>query len=183
MTKTHAVMWSWWGPSGFVINQATPLTIDHSAPIDVAVKLRDVRYFVPHRTQGPARHDGELVMQKGELISLERAAAPGSAGDAAADFGAPRAFSAKILAEVVPGRTTKKQVAALLGEPWRTVDVDEDEAVPESWEYRGKDASGTYWVHIAFDNHGVASLIVKVPDKTHAATATVEKTPAAAGKP
>jgi hypothetical protein len=29
----------------------------------------------------------------------------------------------------------------------------------------------------------VASPIVKVPDKTHAAKAIVEKTPAAAGKP
>jgi hypothetical protein len=183
LTETHAVTWSWWGPSGFVMDQATPVTIGRGAPIDVAVKLWDVRYFVPHRTQGPAHHGGELVMQKGELISLERVAAPGSTGGAAADFGAPRAFGAKILAAVVPGRTTKKQVEALLGKPWRTVDADEDEATPESWEYRGKDASGAYRVHVEFDNHGVATLIVKVPDKAHSARAQVEKTPAGPGRP
>jgi hypothetical protein len=144
--------------------------------VDVTVELADVRYFVPRQTQGPAHHDGELVMQKGELIRLERM--PEST--AGRDLGAPRQFGAKTLAEIVPGRTTKAQVAALLGEPWRTVASDPDESEPEIWEYRGKDASGLYRIHIEFDDRGTASLIVKVSDRTHSARARVAKTP---GKP
>ena len=95
----------------------------------------------------------------------------------------PREFSAEALAAVVPGRTTEKQVEALLGEPWRTDAGDEDEAIPESWDYRGRDASGTYQLHIEFDARGTTSLIVKVPDKTHTAIPTVAKAPAGPAKP
>jgi hypothetical protein len=174
LAETPAVTWSWFGPSGFVtIYQTTPVTIDSDAGVDIAVKLRNLRYFVPHRTQGPAHDDGELVVGKAELISLERLPAPGSA-----DLGTPREFSAETLAAVVPGRTTEKEVEALLGKPWRTDAGDEDEAIPESWDYRGKDASGTYQVHIEFDAGGTTSVIVKVPDKTHTAIPTVAKAPA-----
>ena len=177
--RTPAVTWSWFGPSGFVtIYQTTPVTLDRDGGVDIAVNLRNPRYFVPHRTQGPAYHDGELVVGKAELISLERLPAPGSA-----DLGTPREFSAETLAAVVPGRTTEKQVDALLGKPWRTDAGDEDEAIPESWDYRGKDASGTYQLHIEFDAQGTTSLIVKVPDKTHTAIPTVAKAPAGPAKP
>ena len=179
LAETPAVTWSWFGPSGFVtIYQTTPVTIDRDAGVDIAVKLRNLRYFVPHRTQGPAHDDGELVVGKAELISLERLPAPGSA-----DFGTPREFSAETLAAVVPGRTTEKQVEALLGKPWRTDAGDEDEAIPESWDYRGKDAGGTYQLHIEFDARGTTTVIVKVPDKTHTATPIAAKPPAGSGKP
>jgi hypothetical protein len=181
LAETPAVTWSWFGPSGFVtIYQTTPVTIDVDAGVDIAVKLQNLRYFVPHRTQGPAHDDGELVVGKAELISLERLPAPASA-----DLGTPREFSAETLAAVVPGRTTEKEVEALLGEPWRTDAGDEDEAIPESWDYRGKDASGTYQVHIEFDARATTSVIVKVPDKTHTAIPipTVAKAPASPTKP
>jgi hypothetical protein len=179
LAETPAVTWSWFGPAGYVlIYQTTPVTIDRAAGVDVAVKLRELRYFIPHQIQGPPHHDGELVVAKAELMSLERLPPPTST-----ELGALREFSAKALTAVVPGRTTEKQVEALLGKPWRTDAGDEDEAIPESWDYRGKDANGIYLVHIEFDARGTTSLIVKVPDKTHTATQTVAKTPAASGKP
>lgn len=179
LAETPAVTWSWFGPAGYVlIYQTTPVTIDHAAGVDIAVKLRDLRYFIPHRTQGPAHDDGELVLAKAELMSLERLPPPTST-----ELGVPQEFSAEALAAVVPGRTTEKQVEALFGQPWRTDAGDEDEAIPESWDYRGKDADGIYLVHIEFDARGTTSLIVKVPDKTHTTTPTVAKAPAGSGKP
>jgi hypothetical protein len=179
LAETPAVTWSWFGPAGYVlIYQTTPVTIDRAAGVDVAVKLRDLRYFIPRQTQGPAHDDGKLVVGKAEPISLERLPAPG-----ATEFGVPQEFSAKTLASVVPGHTTEKQVEALLGQPWRTDAGDEDEAIPESWDYRGKDANGIYLVHIEFDARGTTSLIVKLPEKTHTATPTVAKAPAGPAKP
>ena len=79
LAETPAVTWSWFGPAGYVlIYQTTPVTIDHAAGVDIAVKLRDLRYFSPHQTQGPAHHDGELIVGKADLISLERLPAPTS---------------------------------------------------------------------------------------------------------
>ncbi len=34
----------------------------------------------------------------------------------------------------------------------------------ETWDYRGRDARGTYRVHIEFDDAGVAHLVAKIPD-------------------
>jgi hypothetical protein len=178
LAETPVVTWSWFGPGSVMIYQTTPVTIDHDGGVDITFKLQNPRYFIPHRTQGPAHDDGELIVGKAELISLERLPAPGSAGT-----GVPREFSAEALAAVVPGRTTEKQVEALLGEPWRTDAGDEDEAIPESWDYRGRDASGTYQLHIEFDARGTTSLIVKVPDKTHTGTPTVAKAPAGPTQP
>lgn len=179
LAETPAVTWSWFGPAGYVlIYQTTPVTIDHAAGVDIAVKLRDLRYFIPHQTQGPAHHDGELIVGKADLISLERLPAP-----TPTELGVQQEFSAKTLASVVPGHTTEKQVEALLGEPWRTDAGDEDEDIPESWDYRGKDASDIYLVHIEFDNRGTTTKIVKVPEKAHAATPTTSKTPGGPAKP
>lgn len=179
LTETPAVTWSWFGPAGYVlIYQTTPVKIDRAAGVDVAVNLRDLRYYIPRQTQGPAHDDGELVVAKAELISLERLPEPNST-----ELGVAQEFSAKTLASVVPGHTTEKQVAALLGQPWRTDAGDEDEDIPESWDYRGKDASGIYLVHIEFDNRGTTTKIVKVPQKAHAATPTIAKTPGGPAKP
>ena len=181
LAETPAVTWSWFGPGSVMIYQTTPVTIDRDAGVDITFKLQNLRYFIPHRTQGPAHDDGELIVGKAELISLERLPTAGSAGTV--DPGEPREFSAETLAAVVPGRTTEKQVEALLGQPWRTDAGDEDEQIPESWDYRGKDADGIYLVHIEFDARGTTSLIVKIPEKTHTAIPIVAKAPADPTKP
>lgn len=100
-----------------------------------------------------------------------------SANDAA-DPGRARTFSAATLAKVTPGQTTKAQIEALLGQPWRTTFADDsDEPGPLVWEYRGKDANGTYRVHIEFDSRGTTTLIAEIPDKTGEAPARVAKAP------
>ena len=79
---------------------------------------------------------------------------------------------------MTPGRTTKTQVEALLGRPWRTTFPDDpDEPGPVVWEYRGRDSNGTYRVHIEFDKHDITTLIAKIPDNTFEAPARVAKAP------
>jgi len=115
----------------------------------------------------------------GAALALSCSAAPvGYCANDTTDPGRPRNFSAAVLAKVTPGETTKSQVEALLGTPWRTtLSDDADEPGPVVWEYRGKGADGTYRVHIEFDNHEVTTLIAKIPDKTGEAPARVAKTP------
>jgi outer membrane protein assembly factor BamE (lipoprotein component of BamABCDE complex) len=71
--------------------------------------------------------------------------------------------------DVTPGLTTKAQVRALLGAPWRIVQFNDcGHAMPgqsdETWEYRGSDAQGTYRLHVEFDDNSVARLVAKIPD-------------------
>ncbi len=104
------------------------------------------------------------------------AASSGYCANATADPGQARDFSAATLAKVTPGQTTKTQIEALLGQPWRTTFADDaDEPGPVVWEYRGKDSNGTYRVHIEFDSHDITTLIAKVPDSTGEAPARVAK--------
>jgi hypothetical protein len=110
------------------------------------------------------------------------AAPAGYCGDDPPDPGAARDFAAATLAEVDPGHTTKVQVEALLGQPWRTIVSDPDESDPEVWEYRGRDADGTYLLHIEFDDHDITTLIAQIPDKTWEATARVAKSPSGAAE-
>ena len=112
------------------------------------------------------------------------AASNGYCADDTADPGTARDFSATTLGEVDPGQTTKTQVEALLGKPWRTTFSDDaDEPGPVVWEYRGQNADGTYRVHIEFDSHDITTLIAKIPDKTGEAPARVAKPPPEPGKP
>lgn len=112
------------------------------------------------------------------------AASSGYCADTTVDPGRARDFSAATLAKVTPGQTTKAQIEALLGEPWRTSFADDsDEPGPVVWEYRGKDAKGTYRVHIEFDNHDITTLIAEIPDSTGEAPARVAKTLPGPGKP
>lgn len=84
-----------------------------------------------------------------------------------------RVIDPEVLAQVVPG-VTKEQVKSLLGAPWRTVQYNDlDQVENQIWEYRGKDAHGTYRVHIEFDAHGKVLIVGKIPDK-----ARVKGTPA-----
>jgi outer membrane protein assembly factor BamE (lipoprotein component of BamABCDE complex) len=111
------------------------------------------------------------------------AASAGYGADNSADPGRPRDFSAATLAKVTPGETTKAQIEALLGQPWRTTFAeDSDEPGPIVWEYRGQDSNGTYRVHIEFDSHDMTTLIAKIPDKTGEAPARVAKKAPAPGK-
>jgi outer membrane protein assembly factor BamE (lipoprotein component of BamABCDE complex) len=86
-----------------------------------------------------------------------------------------RAIDPKVLAKVVPG-ISKGQVKSLLGDPWRTVQYnDEEEIENEFWEYRGKDTHGTYRVHIEFDKHDVVVIVGKIPDKVAGGKGTPAK--------
>ena len=81
-------------------------------------------------------------------------------------------ISATKLAQVKPGMSTKAEVQSLLGAPWRILQFNDcGMSMPgqadESWDYRGRNAKGTYRVHIEFDDGDVARLVAKIPD--HAA--------------
>ncbi len=111
------------------------------------------------------------------------ATSTGCCAGASADPGRAREFSAATLAKVTPGQTTKAQIEALLGQPWRTTFADDsDEPGPVVWEYRGKDANGTYRVHIEFDSRGTTALIAEIPDKAGEAPARVAKSPPGPGR-
>ena len=78
-------------------------------------------------------------------------------------------ISAAKLAQVKPGTSTKAEVQSLLGAPWRILQFNDcGMSMPgqadESWDYRGKNAKGTYRVHIEFDDSDVARLVAKIPD-------------------
>jgi outer membrane protein assembly factor BamE (lipoprotein component of BamABCDE complex) len=83
----------------------------------------------------------------------------------------PRAdsISAAKLAQLKPGISTKTQVQSLLGAPWRILQFNDcGMSMPgqadETWDYRGRNAKGTYRVHIEFDDSNVARLVAKIPD-------------------
>jgi hypothetical protein len=89
--------------------------------------------------------------------------------------GASVAIDPQILAKVVPG-ISKAQVKSLLGAPWRTVQYNDlNEIENEFWEYRGKDAHGTYRVHIEFDLHGIVLIVGKIPDQVAGSKGTPAK--------
>ena len=93
-----------------------------------------------------------------------------------ADPGQARDFSPGILAKVIPGHSTKTEVQALLGQPWRTTFSDDsDEPGPVVWEYRGRNANGTYRVHIEFNAQDTTTLIAEIPDSKGEAPARVAK--------
>jgi outer membrane protein assembly factor BamE (lipoprotein component of BamABCDE complex) len=58
------------------------------------------------------------------------------------------------------------QVRALLGTPWRTTDWDDDadSDIADMFDYRGRDAGGTYKFHIEFDKRGRVVVAAKVRD-------------------
>jgi hypothetical protein len=90
--------------------------------------------------------------------------ADGSAAPAAGNI------SPSQLARVKPGISTKNQIQALLGAPWRILQFNDcGMAMPgqadETWDYRGSDSSGTYRLHVEFDDRGRATLVAKIPDK------------------
>lgn len=57
------------------------------------------------------------------------------------------------VASIKVGTTTRSQVQAMLGTPWKLVQFNDDaEAENEIWEYRSADATGQHVIHIEFDN-------------------------------
>ena len=104
-----------------------------------------------------------------------------AAADAPATTSDARSYDPHKLAAVTVGLSTKSQVRTLLGTPWRIVQFNDcGHAMPgqadETWEYRGKDASGgTYRFHVEFDDNGVTHLVARIPDRVPGGTATVAK--------
>jgi outer membrane protein assembly factor BamE (lipoprotein component of BamABCDE complex) len=78
----------------------------------------------------------------------------------------------KAVAKILPGKSTKAQVESQLGKPYRIAqftDCGHSTTPPgqndEVWDYRGKDAKGTYHLHIEFGDDGVLTLISRIPDE------------------
>ncbi|HTV97258.1 MAG TPA: outer membrane protein assembly factor BamE [Steroidobacteraceae bacterium] len=89
-------------------------------------------------------------------------------------------ISERKLAQIVPGKSTRAKVQSILGPPWRVVQFNDcGAAMPdqadETWDYRGKDANGTYRVHIEFDDNGVTHLVAKIPDYVTGGKGTTAK--------
>jgi hypothetical protein len=87
----------------------------------------------------------------------------------AAEAGDP--LGPRALAQIVPGHSTKAELSALLGAPWRIVQFNDcGEAMAgqadETWEYRGIGPNGAYLLHVEFDEHGVVHLIAEIPDNS-----------------
>jgi len=79
----------------------------------------------------------------------------------------------RALAHFSVGITTKIEVQASLGSPWRTVQYnDMDTLEDEIWEYRARNAQGSYRLHIEFDHRDIVRVIVKIPDKAPGAGGT-----------
>jgi hypothetical protein len=170
LPNTGQMSWSWWTPPGMIVDKTDLIEIGQDAAADIAFKLADARYYVPSHTQGPAYRDGEFFVGKGAVIRLTGIPALASSPNAAK----VRDFDAKTLAKVVPGHTTKAEVEALLGEPWRDAGQgDEHNPAADVWEYRGRDPQGDYTLDLEFDGRGITTLIAKIPDKTRVGTARV----------
>jgi hypothetical protein len=89
-------------------------------------------------------------------------------------------LSDRNLARLTPGQSTKTQVEAMLGAPWRIVQFNDcGMSMPgqadETWDYRGRDAGGAYRLHIEFDDSGVATLVAKIPDHVPGGKGTAAK--------
>ena len=74
------------------------------------------------------------------------------------------------LGKIVPGHSSKADVKALLGEPWRVVQFNDcgeamDGQDDETWEYRGADADGGFRLHVEFNEQGNVHLFARIPDK------------------
>jgi hypothetical protein len=105
------------------------------------------------------------------LFVLAAALSLGALAAAPADAGDP--LGPQALAQIVPGHSTKAELSALLGAPWRIVQFDDcGQAMAgqadETWEYRGSSPDGAYRLHVEFDEHGIVHLIAEIPDNSGA---------------
>jgi hypothetical protein len=88
--------------------------------------------------------------------------------------------SPQAIAKIVPGHSTKADVKALFGAPWRIVQFNDcgeamDDQADEIWEYRGSDANGPFRLHIEFSESAAVHLIAKIPDNSSGGKGTVAK--------
>jgi hypothetical protein len=84
------------------------------------------------------------------------------------------------LGKIVPGRSTKADMRALFGEPWRIVQFNDcgeamDDQQDETWEYRGSGAKGGFRLHVEFNDNGTVHLFAKMPDKSAGGAGTAAK--------
>jgi hypothetical protein len=84
------------------------------------------------------------------------------------------------LDKIVPGHSSKADIKALLGEPWRVVQFNDcgeamDGQDDETWEYRGTDGEGGFRLHVEFNEHGMVHLFAKMPDKAAGGAGTAAK--------
>jgi hypothetical protein len=84
------------------------------------------------------------------------------------------------LGKIVPGRSTKADMRALFGEPWRIVQFNDcgeamDDQADETWEYRGGDAKGGFRLHVEFNDDGTVHLLAKIPDQAPGGAGTAAK--------
>jgi hypothetical protein len=105
------------------------------------------------------------------LLMLLALLSLGELGARPADAGDP--LGPQALAQIVPGHSTKAELSALLGAPWRIVQFDDcGQAMAgqadETWEYRGNSPDGAYRLHVEFDEHGIVHLIAEIPDNSGA---------------
>jgi outer membrane protein assembly factor BamE (lipoprotein component of BamABCDE complex) len=124
-----------------------------------------------------------LVYSVGLAVCFFGASAARSADGWAAAIPPPSTdtISAAKLAQVKPGTSTKAEVQSLLGAPWRILQFNDcGMSMPgqadETWDYRGRNAKGTYRVHIEFDDSDVARLVAKIPDHVAGTKGTPAKT-------
>ncbi|MGD0490465.1 MAG: outer membrane protein assembly factor BamE [Steroidobacteraceae bacterium] len=116
------------------------------------------------------------------LCCLTAFVAAGAGAQAATGSAAgPGTVNERKLAQITPGKSTKEQVKALLGTPWRVVQFNDcGAAMPgqsdETWDYRGRDSGGTFRVHIEFDDGGIAHLVAKIPDNVTGDKGTTART-------
>ncbi len=84
------------------------------------------------------------------------------------------------LGKIVPGRSTKADMRARFGEPWRIVQFNDcgeamDDQQDETWEYRGADAKGGFRLHVEFNDDGTVHLFAKIPDQAPGGAGTAAK--------
>jgi hypothetical protein len=84
------------------------------------------------------------------------------------------------LGKIAPGHSTKADIKALLGEPWRVVQFNDcgeamDGQDDETWEYRGTDSAGGFRLHVEFNEHGTVHLFAKMPDTAPGGAGTAAK--------
>jgi hypothetical protein len=121
-----------------------------------------------------------LALATGALLLLPFGAGYSETVAPASRNAMSRVANAQQFSQIVPGRSTKADVKALLGTPWREVQFNDcgtpmDDQGDETWEYRGRDGNGGYRVHIEFSDDGVVHLVGKIPDQARGGEATTAK--------
>jgi hypothetical protein len=89
------------------------------------------------------------------------------------------AIASQSIEKITPGHSTKSDVRALFGAPWRVVQFNDcgmamDGQADETWEYRNSNQDR---IHIEFDDHDVVHLLARIPDGASGAATPAEVAP------